>query len=82
MVSGLLFKVLGVFGLVFIILGVTLRKKKQEDLSFIAGGVLLCAYSAYLKDPIFILLQVVFTAVAIYDYFRKRTHKTYGNGGV
>ncbi|PIU22016.1 MAG: hypothetical protein COT14_03395 [Candidatus Diapherotrites archaeon CG08_land_8_20_14_0_20_30_16] len=74
-----LYRVLGVLGLIFIILGVLLRKKKQEDLAFICGGILLCIYSIYLKDAIFIVLQIVFTCAAIYDYFKKRTHKYYVN---
>jgi len=78
----LIFKLFGIFGLIFIILGVILKKKKQEDLAFILGGVLLCIYSAYLKDAIFITLQVVFTAVAIYDYFfRNKFHFKFSKNG-
>ncbi len=77
MISIILFKIVGILGLVFIIIGEVLRRKKQQDLVFIAGGILLCAYSVFLNDLVFIILQVVFTLIAIYDYFKKRTHKEY-----
>lgn len=73
----ILYRLCGVLGLVFIILGTFLKKKKDEDLSFIAGGILLTIYSIFLNDVLFIILQIVFTISATYDYFKKRTHKSY-----
>lgn len=71
----IIFEIIGVLGLIAIIAGVLLKTKKKEDLAFIVGGILLAVYSIHLKDVIFIILQVVFTFVAIYDYFRKRKQK-------
>jgi len=67
-----LFKLFGIVGLLLIIFGVLLKKRKQKDLFFIFGGVCLEIYSIYLKDPIFIILQAVFILSAVYDYFRKK----------
>jgi len=77
MISTLIFKIVGILGLVFIIIGEVLRRKKQQDLFFIAGGILLCIYSIFLNDVVFIILQIVFTLIAIYDYLKKRTHINY-----
>jgi len=76
-IESIIFKVVGILGLVFIIVGEILRRKKQQDLVFVAGGLLLCAYSIYLNDLVFIILQIVFVLVALYDYFKKRTHLNY-----
>ena len=75
MIPVIVFKIVGILGLVFIIIGEVLRRKKQQDLVFIAGGILLTVYSVYLNDLVFIILQVVFTLIAVYDYFKKRPKK-------
>lgn len=75
MIYDLILKIVGILGLIFVIAGVLLKRKKKEDLAFIVGGTFLTIYSIYIKDVIFIVLQFVFTVVAIYDYFRKRKNK-------
>ena len=73
----ILYRVCGVLGLIFIILGIFLKKKKEEDIAFVVGGILLTIYSIFLKDVLFIVLQIVFTLSSLYDYFKRKTHKTY-----
>ena len=63
----MLFKVIGVIGLILITSGMILRSRKERDILYLFGGIALAIYSIYLQDWIFIALQVVFTAVAIYD---------------
>ena len=65
-------RVIGIMGLTLIIVGVLMRKRKNQDLLYVAGGICLGAYSVYIGEMIFVVLQVVFTCVAIYDFFRKR----------
>lgn len=65
-------RVIGAAGLVIIIVGMLLRSRKERDELYIVGGVFLGAYSIYIGDVIFTILQVVFTAVAVYDLLRRR----------
>jgi len=62
----------GIIGLVLIILGILVKKKdrKKRDVLYILGGILLAAYSFYIKDTIFITLQIIFVLVAIYDLIK------------
>lgn len=67
-----IFKLFGVLGLILIILGVLIKPKnrKVRDILYIFGGISLLTYSAYIKDTIFIILQVVFILIAIYDFVK------------
>ena len=64
-----IFKIIGVIGLILIIFGVLIKPKNRKirDILYIFGGISLAAYSIYIKDVIFIILQIVFILVAIYD---------------
>jgi len=64
-------QIFGIIGLLAIIIGILKRSDKLiDEVCLIIGGVCLTAYSMYLGDFIFIILQIVFTAVAVYDLFR------------
>lgn len=67
-----IFYLSGIIGLILIILGILIKKKdrKKRDILYIFGGLFLAAYSFYIKDTIFITLQIVFILVAIYDLNR------------
>jgi len=65
----IIFKMLGATGLIFITIGVITKKALPRNYYFIIGGVLLFCYSAYLKDPVFIPLQIIFTVASIYEIF-------------
>jgi uncharacterized membrane protein len=68
-----LFYLLGIIGLVLIIVGVLIKKKnrKVRDIIYILGGLSLVAYSYYIKDNIFITLQIIFVLVAVYDLIKQ-----------
>jgi hypothetical protein len=67
----LLFKGIGAAGLLLISIGIVTKKRSQQDGLYIAGGLCLEAYSIYLNDLIFIVLQVIFTLAAIYDLVKR-----------
>ena len=65
---GFLFKALGAIGLLFITVGIFKRGTGQGIL-FAIGGAFLLAYSIYLRDPVFIPLQIIFTASSLYEIY-------------
>ena len=71
------FYISGIIGLACIILGVLIksRNRKARDIVYIFGGILLAIYSFYIKDNIFIVLQVIFILVAIYDLIKQNTQR-------
>ena len=68
------FYILGIIGLLLIIFGVLIknRDRKTRDAVYILGGLSLLAYSFYIRDTIFIILQIVFVLVAIYDIYLQK----------
>jgi lipid-A-disaccharide synthase-like uncharacterized protein len=70
-------KIIGVFGLLLIIIGVLIRprNRKIRDVVYVLGGFCLVTYSIYIKDAIFIILQIVFILIAIYDFVRLKNKK-------
>lgn len=62
-----LFKLIGILGLLLISAGVIITARKKEDTLFIFGGLCLAVYSIYIQDVIFIVLQIVFIASAVYN---------------
>ena len=69
----------GALGVLFISLGVLTKERKKQDIYYILGGCCVLGYSIYLKDLVFILLQVIFIIAALYDeervFFIKRRKK-------
>ena len=71
-----LFSLLGVFGLILIIIGVVSKRRsaeegrKLQDLYYILGGFFLLSYSLFVRDFVFISLQVIFICAASYDFIR------------
>lgn len=63
--------VLGIIGLLLISCGVLLHKRRWQDELYTIGGFFLLAYSISVRDWIFIVLQVIFIGVAIYDLSKK-----------
>ena len=62
-----LMKAVGAVGLILICLGVLTKKRRQQDVFYILGGVFLEAYSIYIGEIIFMVLQVIFVLVAVWD---------------
>ena len=71
------FYILGIIGLILIIAGVLIknRNRKIRDILYIFGGITLTAYSFYIKDVIFIVLQIIFILVAVYDLIKQTNNK-------
>jgi hypothetical protein len=65
-----IFKVIGTFGLLLITVGIITKERRRQDVFYIIGGIGLEIYSIYLKDVIFIILQIVFILASIYDLFK------------
>lgn len=65
-----IFKFIGVFGLFLISLGVIIKERKRQKFFYIIGGGCLVIYSIYIKDLIFIILQIIFILAAVYDFFK------------
>ena len=64
------FKLIGALGLVLICAGLLLKNRKHQNILYIIGGVCLEVYSIYLRDTIFIILQIVFIIAAVYDLLK------------
>lgn len=71
----ILTKILGAIGLILITWGIFEKNIRKRDRIYVIGGSGLLIYSLYLKDPIFIPLQIIFiiaSAVHIYQLKKKR----------
>jgi len=70
-----LFRIIGILGLLWIILGIVEKRRKGQDKHYILGGILLLVYSIYIEDWVFIILQIVFIITAFYDLSKNRKFK-------
>lgn len=64
---GLVFKALGMIGILFMCGGVL----KKKDPMFLVSGILLLIYSMFLGDIVFIILECIFIIVTIYSMIKK-----------
>ncbi len=71
----IIFRLFGILGLIAISIGVLLKNEQKQDWVFIIGGLCLLAYSSYLGDWIFIILQIVFIVVAALELIKLRRKK-------
>jgi len=60
-------KIIGALGILLIAIGILNKKRKTQKVYYIIGGICLLTYSVYINDLIFIILQIIFTATAIYE---------------
>ena len=71
----MLFRIIGVIGLVLIIYGLLIKRERKRYAMFGVGGLGLLLYSLHIGDLIFIILQLAFTIVSFIDYRKsKRRH--------
>lgn len=69
------FKLIGILGVLLISLGIVYKKRKMQDELYIFGGICLTVYSVFIGDAIFVVLQLIFIAAAVYDLKRKKVLK-------
>jgi len=69
------FKLIGAIGILLIAIGIILKDRKKQDILFILGGICLEAYSIYIQDMIFIILQIIFILAAVYDLVKLQFFK-------
>ena len=61
---------IGIIGLLLIITGLLAKTRKQQALIYVFGGLFLEMYSLYIDDWVFIILQGIFTVVALYEVYQ------------
>ena len=65
--------IFGIIGLIAIINGIFFRNDKLiDEVALIIGGFCLTVYSLHIGDAIFVILQLMFTVVAVYDLVRAK----------
>lgn len=70
-----IFKIIGAAGIILISIGIITKNRKLQDVQYILGGICLEIYSLYIGDLIFIILQIIFTLAAIYDFAKLQFFK-------
>ena len=65
----MIFKVLGAIGMLLLVYGIINKSSLKRNELFTIGGLFLLAYSVYLRDPIFIPLQIIFSTASIYEIY-------------
>ncbi len=65
-----IFKIIGALGIILISIGIVVKRRKIQDIFYIFGGICLEIYSIYIGDLIFIILQIIFTLAAAYDFIK------------
>lgn len=66
-----MFKGFGIVGMIFICLAILSKNKKQQNIFYLFGGFSLLTYSIYLRDFIFIILQIIVIFAVFYNLTKK-----------
>jgi hypothetical protein len=74
-VKMVIFTIIGAVGLILISIGIWIKKEMIQDIIFVLGGLFLLGYSIYIKNTIFIILQIVFILSAGYELFKLKFKK-------
>jgi len=64
--------IIGALGLALVIVGMFIEHPRKIYIFYILGGIFLAIYSIYVRNVIFIILQLVFTAVAVWKLAKSR----------
>lgn len=70
-----LFQIIGAIGLILMAAGVLIKKRKTQDIFYFIGGCFLLTYSISIDSIIFIILQIIFSLAAIYDFIKLQFFK-------
>lgn len=62
----------GVIGLIIISFAVWVKNERNQNILFVAGGILLLLYSMGIKNLIFSILQAVFVTSAFIEFLKKK----------
>jgi sulfite exporter TauE/SafE len=63
--------IFGVVGLLVISIAIWIKEEKKQNILFIIGGILLLVYSLYIRDWIFVTLQIIFTLSAFIEIIKR-----------
>jgi len=69
------FEIIGALGIILISIGIITKKRTTQDIYYILGGLCLETYSIYIGNLVFIILQIIFTCSAIYDFIKVQNLK-------
>ena len=74
----IIFIIIAVVGLLCVTAGVLQRNEFKSDILYVIGGIFLAAYSIYIKNWVFIVLQIIFILGSLYEILKikKEKHKT------
>jgi len=70
-----IFKAIGILGVILISVGIMKRDEIKEDFYFILGSLCLEFYSFYLRDLIFMILQIIVLSSALYEFIKLKKQK-------
>ncbi|TFF99202.1 MAG: hypothetical protein EU541_05540 [Promethearchaeota archaeon] len=65
-----LFQLIGAIGIILISIGIVIQERLKQDFFYIWGGICLELYSISIGDLIFIILQIIFTIAAVFDFVK------------
>ena len=75
------FIIISIFGMLLIAAGILIKNETKQYWSFVAGGILLLFYSIYLRDPVFIPLQIIITSANLYKLYKISAQGRSASGG-
>ncbi len=70
-----IFKAIGVLGVILISVGIMKREEIKEDFYFILGSLCLEAYSLYIRDVLFVILELIVLFSALYEFIKLKKRK-------
>jgi hypothetical protein len=62
----------GILGLISISIAVWIRNERRQDVLFMVGGIFLLVYSIFIKDTVFIVLQIIFILSTLAELLKLR----------
>ena len=69
---GIIAKIIGALGVVLVSYGLLIRKEHRQDYFELAGGLCLLTYSLYIRDALFVILQLIFILTVVYELGKLR----------